>query len=157
MRKSTMAMAATMLIGTVMMMMMSGVYLAHLPTAKDLGELEKQISEQSRIFLEPSSEIEVNYVARTESNPGSLSIHCQVTPRIASQRPTVERLFHRLADSVLYHPVWRRHIKVVTVSQVGIKNPLTVIKTREKTVRAADRPDSATVRRPTPVRATGIT
>jgi len=157
MRKSTMAMAVTVLIGTVLMMMMSGVYLAHLPTEKDLEELEKQISAQSRIFLDPSSELEVEYVAGTKSEPGSLSIRCQLTARIAAQRPTVERLFHRLADSVLYHPLWRRHIKVVTISQIGVKDPLTVIKTRENTVRAAKRPDSVTARRPAPVRRTAPT
>ncbi|MEE8105451.1 MAG: hypothetical protein V3T86_07965, partial [Planctomycetota bacterium] len=60
MRKSSMAMAATGLIGTVLMMMMSGVYLSHLPTANDLAELEKQLAEQCRVFLDPSSELEVD-------------------------------------------------------------------------------------------------
>ncbi|MEE8106515.1 MAG: hypothetical protein V3T86_13345, partial [Planctomycetota bacterium] len=88
----------------------------------------------------------------TETQPGSISLKCQLKRRLADDRPTVERFFHRLADSVLYHPSWRRHTNSVTVTQTGVANPLTVTKTRKKAGHGQNRTAPAT--RPAPVRAT---
>jgi hypothetical protein len=132
MRKSTMMMAATGLIATVLMMVMSGVYLSQLPTAKELAVLGDQLTEQSQVFLDPSTKVDVKFEAPTEQKPGSIALKCQLKRRFAGDRATVERLFHRLADTVLYHPLWMRHTRTVTVTQVGVDKPMSVTKERVK-------------------------